>query len=600
MQYKIWRSPYSCFGGLNSLKLDNTKDETFTAVNIYTDEVLADIAANGFNAIWLHAVLCSISIVPEFPEFGQNAMAHISALNTLVARAAGHGIKVFLYFQPVRGIATGNKEFWQNHPECAGQIETSSEQLIEEHMDEPLKVTSLCTSVPAVKNWIRDASSFLAENVPDLGGVILITASEYPGHCYSHRKKENPTEWTHLIECPRCKEREGWEVALEEIELVHEGIRKKSEKIQIIAWNWGWAMWLPTPCKELLERLPKDVILMADCERGGIQDMAERPDFPMDEYSLTYAGPSPRCKGTIEYGLSIGLKGMLKLQLGTTHELGSVVDLPLMTNIFRKALYLKKNPEIGYMGCWNFGNFTSANTSAFNFFLRPETAETMEEALMSFAQYYFPDCDANKILRAWLLMEKGSKYMPFAIPFLYRGCHAHALSYTSIFNTGKLNTRSAGTSYRPFENRGDDLSGSADIPGKFSLDEIISNLGKMAVIWNIAAESMLEGLHGKDDKHEAGNMFISAALMQSAEYAYRAYRLRLNWDESKNAELLHIINGEIENVERALPFVEKDPRQGWHGEAYIRMFTPENMREKLLHLKTLREKIQAALLAGNK
>lgn len=591
MQYKIWRSPYSCFGGLNSLILDNTRDETFTAVHVYTDEVLADIAANGFNAIWLHAVLASISIVPEFPEFGENAMAHISALNTLVERAAKYKIKVFLYFQPVRGIATGNTRFWQNHAECAGQIEISSEQLIEERMEEPLEVASLCTSVPAVKNWMRDAASFLAKNMPDLGGVILITASEYPGHCYSHRKKHNPTQWTHLIECPRCKEREGWEVALEEILLIREGIRKESENMEVIAWNWGWAMWLPTPCKELLEKLPKDVILMADCERGGVQDMAERPSFPMDEYSLTYAGPSPRCTGTIEYGMSIGLKGMLKLQLGTTHELGSVTDLPLMTNIFRKASYLKKNPQIGYMGCWNFGNTTSANTAGFNFFLRDDVSSDMEKALTAFAEYYFPSCNAKGVLRAWDLMEQGSRYMPFAIPFLYRGCHAHALSYTSIFNTGALNDRTAGTSYRPCENRGDDLSGSVNMPGKFSLDELISNLGKMAVIWKIAAESMLEALHGNDEKHEAGNMFICAALMQSAEYAYRAYRLRLNWDDSKIPELLHIVNGEIENVKAALPWVEKDPRQGWHGEAFVRMFTPESMREKLQHLEKLQKKL---------
>ncbi len=595
MQYKIWRSPYSCFGGLNSLKLDNTKDETLTAVNVYTDEALADIAANGFNAIWLHAVLASISIVPEFPEFGENAMAHISALNTLVARAAKHGIKVFLYFQPVRGIATGNTKFWQNHPECAGQIEMSSEQLIEEHMEEPLEVASLCTSVPAVKNWMRDAASFLAKNVPDLGGVILITASEYPGHCYSHRKKHSPTKWTHLIECPRCKEREGWEVALEEILLIREGIRKESDKLSVIAWNWGWAMWLPTPCKALLEKLPKDVILMADCERGGVQDMVERPSFPMDEYSLTYAGPSPRCTGTLEYGRSIGLKGMLKLQLGTTHELGSVLDLPIMTNIFRKASYLKKNPEIGYMGCWNFGNTTSANTAGFNFFLRDDVSSDMKEALTAFAEYYFPSCNAKGVLWAWDLMEQGSKYMPFAIPFLYRGCHAHALSYTSIFNTGALNDRTAGTSYRPCENRGDDLSGSVNMPGKFSLDELISNLGKMAVIWKIAAESMLEALDGNDEKHEAGNMFICAALMQSAEHAYRAYRLRLNWDDNKIPELLHIVNGEMENVKAALPWVEKDPRQGWHGEAYVRMFTPESMKEKLQYLEDLQKKLSSAL-----
>lgn len=591
MQYKIWRSPHSRFGGLNSLRPDNTQDETLTAVNIYTDEVLADIAQNGFNAIWLHAVLANITLVKEFPEFGTNAAAHIEALNTLVQRAAKHGIKVLLYFQPVRAVATGNKEFWANHAECAGQIEISCEQIIAEHLNEDLEVASLCTSVPAVKNWIRDASRYLAKNVPELGGVILITASEYPGHCYSHRKKENPTEWVPLIQCPRCKEREGWEVALEEILLVHEGIRKESGKLDIIAWNWGWAMWLPTPCKELLERLPEDVILMADCERGGVQDMAERPSFPMDEYSLTYAGPSPRCQGTLEFGKNLGLQTMVKLQLGTTHELGSVVDLPLLNNIFRKASYLKKNPDMGYMGCWNFGNTTSVNTAAFNFFLREDVSFERKEALESFARFYFPSCNTEKVLHAWDLMEKGSLYMPFGIPFLYRGCHAHALSYISIFNTGALNDRTAGTSYLPCENRGDDLSGSCNIPGKFSLDEIISNLGKMAVIWKIAAETMLEGVGQEDETKEAGNMFICAGSMQSAEYAYRAYRLRLQWDESKNMELLHIINGEIENIHTTLPWVEKDPRQGWHGEAYIHMFSTESMKAKLQHLEKLRQKL---------
>ncbi|MBP5182515.1 MAG: hypothetical protein J6331_05750 [Lentisphaeria bacterium] len=594
MQYKIWRYPYSRFGGLNSLKPDNTQDETLTAVDVYTDEVLADIAANGFNAIWLHAVFADVTQVPEFPEFGQNAMAHVKALNTLAARSAKHGIKIFLYFQPVRAIATGNKEFWKNHAECAGQIEMSGEQIIKEHLGEPLEVASLCTSVPAVKNWIRDAATFLAANVPDLGGVILITASEYPGHCYSHRKKKDPSEWTPLIECPRCREREGWEVALEEILLVHEGLRKVSDRQEVIAWNWGWSMWLPTPCKELLEKLPKDVILMADCERGGVQDMAERPSFPIDEYSLSYAGPSPRCSGTLGLGRKLGLRGMLKLQLGTTHELGSVLDLPLMTNIFRKADFLKKNPDMGYMGCWNFGNSTSANTAGFNFFLRKETPENEEEALKAFASFYFPACDPEGVLQAWLLMEQGSRYMPFFIPFLYRGCHAHGLSYSSIFHPGPLNSRTAGNSYRPCENRGDDLSSSTNSPGSFSLDELISNLGKMAVIWKIAAQTMLKAVGEKDEKKEAGNMFICASCMQSAEHAYRAYRLRLNWEEKKSSELLHVVNGEIENVKNALFWVEKDPRQGWHGEAFVRMFTPESMREKLRILEEIQSKLSAA------
>lgn len=60
-QYRIWRSPYSRFGGLNSLRPDDTTDETVTAVDCYTDDVLREIAENGFNAIWLHSVLANIT-----------------------------------------------------------------------------------------------------------------------------------------------------------------------------------------------------------------------------------------------------------------------------------------------------------------------------------------------------------------------------------------------------------------------------------------------------------------------------------------------------------------------------------------------------------
>ena len=51
----------------------------------------------------------------------------------------------------------------------------------------------------------------------------------------------------------------------------------------------------------------------------------------------------------------------------------------------------------------------------------------------------------------------------------------------------------------------------------------------------------------------------------------------------------------MENIKNTLPWVEKDPRQGWHGEAYERMFTPESMKEKLLYLETLQTKLLSAV-----
>ncbi len=582
-QYRIWRSPYSRFGGLNSLRPNELSDETITAERHYTDEILSGIAKNGFNAIWIHGVLANVTKAPDFPEYGKNAEMHIKSINTLVERAARHGIKIFMYCQPVRSIAAGNHEFWNNHPECAGQHEMSVEQVLPENLDNELEMICLCTSEPKVKKLIVDCSSYLAKMAPNLGGVILITASEYPGHCYSHRRKVNPSEWAPLVECPRCKEREPWEVAAEQVCLMHEGIRKESDSMEIIAWNWGWAGYTPAPCRPILEMLPKDVIIMTDFERGGTMDLNERPGHRIDEYSMTFHGPSPLCKGCLEVAKELGMRRMAKLQLGTTHELGNVVALPLMDSILDKADWLRQNPDVGYMGCWNIGNMLSANTFGFNYFIRQDAPEDKATRLAEFAQQYFPGCDAKLLMRAWNVFDQAMKDMPFVIPFLYRGVHTHALAYTEIYRSEPLKGTPYGCSYMPSP-WGDDLS--VSIPPGYSLDEIVNNLTKMAALWTVGAQMFQDALANcADDKCEIGNAIICSCIWESSSHAYRAYRLRLNWDDAKRPDMRHIIIGEIDTLKRALPWVEKDTRQGYHPEAACYMFDGQSIRQKLAFLE---------------
>ena len=148
MRYCIWRSPYSRFGGLNSLRPDDLSDETITGAECYTDDVLKGIAENGFNAIWLHCVLANTTHLDSFPEFGAHAEQHIESLRRLINRARKYGIKVFLYFQPVRSVAAENRAFWSAHADCAGQHEFAREQVLKERLDEQIEMISLCTSVP--------------------------------------------------------------------------------------------------------------------------------------------------------------------------------------------------------------------------------------------------------------------------------------------------------------------------------------------------------------------------------------------------------------------------------------------------------------------
>lgn len=45
---------------------------------------------------------------------------------------------------------------------------------------------------------------------------------------------------------------------------------------------------------------------MAGCERGGRMDLAEHPGHKIDEYSLTYSGPSELCLGVLEVAGELG------------------------------------------------------------------------------------------------------------------------------------------------------------------------------------------------------------------------------------------------------------------------------------------------------
>ena len=588
MQYRIWRSPYARFGGLNSLRPDDSTDETVTALHSYTDSELKNIAENGFNAFWVHAVPANFIRSELFPEFGRNAERHTENMNRLIERADRFGLKAFLYFQPVRSVAAGNREFWERHADCMGQKELATEQVLKENLNQDIEMYCLCTSVPKVKQWVRGGASQMAEKMPGLGGVILITGSEYPGHCYSHRTKVDPTPWAPQIECPRCREREPHEVAAELVCLVRDGIREHSSSMEIVAWNWAWTMWQKTPCRPLLELLPRDVTVMACFERGGFMNLAERPKHPVNEYSLIYDGPSEVCTGMLKTAGDLGMRRMTKLQLGTTHELGDVVGLPLMNSIYTKADWLRKHPDVGYMGCWNFGNFFSANTYGFNYFLRPDRPDKREEAIRAFAEHYFPGCDSFLVAKAWDNFEQAVKYFPFSIPFLYRGVHTCALSYTEIFRAEKLHETPFGCSYLPRKERGDDLTGSVTMqPHEFTPDELIGHLGKMAVLWRQGVGFLAEGLNGCDEKHELGNAVICGCVWQSSENIYRAWRLRREWTESGRAELEHIILSELETVRTALPWVEKDERQGWHGEAFVRFFDPETMKRKICFLESL-------------
>ncbi|OGV38623.1 MAG: hypothetical protein A2020_03615 [Lentisphaerae bacterium GWF2_45_14] len=576
---RIWRSPDTRFGVLTK-ELDNLENETMTANAVYTDSELAGIAKSGFNAIWVHGLLRNIVKSKVFPEFGKYSSRHLKSMNELIERAAKYGIKVFIYMQPPRAIWKGSA-FWKKHGDVAGCVEESPD-----HDENIIKQVSLCTSTDKVKKYLKASSAELAKKLPGLGGVILITASEYPSHCWARRGKicdamGHYHDFNHTT-CPKCAKRKPGDIVNEVIKNVRDGIKSVDKSMEIVAWNWSWNAYEKDPSPEIIKNLPKDVIYMADFERGSKKKILGK-DRPIDEYSLSFNGPSERFSKSTQCAKKAGLKIMTKLQFGTTHELATVPNIPLIANIFDKANHVRSNKITGFMGCWNFGNMLTANTAAFNYFLTGKKHKTKKAALEAFASEYLPKCDEKKAAAAWMSFSKAMDNYPFSIPFLY----ASPINYTLAFpiKPGHSDDVPCGRSWLMDKVRGNSLEASL---GPYTLDEVIKGLGKTCSEWEKGLEKVREALASSPSRHAEDELDTAETcghVFRSAWNTYRSWKLTRKWNKAKMKDFIKIAKNEIENLEKALPILRRDKRQGFHGEAFGYMFNSELVSKKIKALK---------------
>ena len=210
--------------------------------------------------------------------------------------------------------------------------------------------TALCTSHPAVRQWMGDALAHVFRQVPDLAGVFTITASENLTNCASHG------DWQSL---PALQESQRRRIIAEVNAVIEEGVHRGNPKAKVIVWDWGWRGHGDAP--DIIARLPKSVWLMSVSEwdlpidRGGVQDIGRRIlAFP----------PSDRARGRRATGRpakEAGLKTVAKVQLNNTWELSTVPYLPVMDLVAEHCHNLASAGVDGMMLSWTLGGYPSPN-----------------------------------------------------------------------------------------------------------------------------------------------------------------------------------------------------------------------------------------------
>ncbi|WP_337175800.1 hypothetical protein [Paludisphaera sp.] len=350
----------------------------------FPDGLLAELADQGVNGVWLHVVLRTLAPGgPDFPEFGEGWENRLANLRALVDRAKRHGIKVYLYLNEPRAMPLA---FYDDRPEMRGVRDG-------EH-------ATMCTSDPRVRSWLKSSVEHVTREVPGLGGVITITASENYTSCASHGR---------IAECPRCSKRTAAEVIAEVNGIIDEGLRAGDPSTRLIAWDWGWLD--PAQAAATIAALPRGAYLQTVSEwdlpidRGGVKSK-------VGEYSLSAVGPGERAK--LRWGLAkeAGLKTSAKLQLNVTWELASVPSIPAYDNVAELFRNLSAAEVDSMMLGWSLGGYPSPQIRVAQEFSRDPSATPDAVLDRVAAERYGPEAVAD-VRRAWSAFSRAFREYPY-------------------------------------------------------------------------------------------------------------------------------------------------------------------------------------------
>lgn len=354
----------------------------------YPDGYLARLADCGVDGIWLQAVLYKLALFPWQPELSAGREQRLAALNQLTARAREHGIGLYLYLNEPRAMPP---DFFRRHPQLQGVAQRD--------------LATMCTSLPEVQDYLREAVRALCLAVPDLAGLFTITASENLTNCWSHHQGKD---------CPRCARRSAAEVIAEVNRLIDEGRRAAGSRSRLLVWDWGWR---DEDAEATIAGLPADAALMSVSEwqlpirRGGI-------DSTVGEYSISAVGPGPRATRHWALARQRGLGAIAKMQVAVTWELSAVPYIPAMELVARHAANVRAAGVDGLMLGWTLGGYPSPNLEVVAA-IGSAADLTPEEAIARVAGRRF-GAAAPAVIEAWHILSTAFAEFPYHGGVVYR------------------------------------------------------------------------------------------------------------------------------------------------------------------------------------
>jgi hypothetical protein len=301
----------------------------------FPEGILVQYQAAGINALWHSVTLASLVPWTEDEDYSADYKLRQQSLRKICARLAKYGIKLFLYLNEPRFFPA---EIARRHPEWVGPVSKDNNGAF-----------AVCINNHEVAEHLQNGIAELLRAVPELGGFMSITMSEYLTHCHSRLNPDG---------CPRCAALpDPSENVIKVLECMAAGIKKAGTDAKLIAWNWGW---LPPWDLNIVKNMPPEAILMCVSETGVETDCFGVKGSIVD-YSIAHPGPGPIAKRLWDFAKANNRKCIAKIQLNATWELSSLPYIPVPQLAKKHIDNLTKRGIKDFVVSWTLGGFPGGN-----------------------------------------------------------------------------------------------------------------------------------------------------------------------------------------------------------------------------------------------
>ena len=551
-----------------------SRSELDEGTDCYPEGFLDRLASEGINTLWFNAPFYKNFFLSKWtPENPEKKKAMYAQLQKNVDKCRRYGIRIIPYHVL--------PQFW-----------SVDDPLIEEHKElaGPLYCgrRHFCIHTKG-KEFLYDLFHELFSSVKNLGGFLAIVEGEGASVC-PEMLQYGPLE---------CQEKCGLKpekIFAEIIAAMYNGMRSARKDAELIAWFYmPYAKHVEDYLEYAMAEGPEGVIYQYNAESGAeLLQLGKKRN--VWDYWQCVTEPAPCFKKFSSMAKRQKRRCSAKIQVGTSHEVGSIPYVPVPALLYRKYRNLQALGVTDVMQVWGTGGTPGLMNYAAGYLAFTDCSRIPEEEfLLSLGKIWWGEELAPQAAKAWkILSDAYETNYPYSNMIQYFGPVADGVNwplyaypvYKPLLPTWSLNQG---------EISGDNIW---DCLENHTLSEAAFLCMKLYEEWHKGCELFREMTGGKKltfiQERELVRMEALEAMFGSAGRIFRFYELRQmvfdNKDTTPVPEMRAIVHSEIENRRRLQKLILKDDVLGYNPEASGYKYDADTIEKGLSHMeKTLED-----------